>query len=48
MKKKRGDRLLYNSFRIQKWQRFSESDRRGLLRSCTILKALSISGSGLI
>jgi hypothetical protein len=29
--KKAGDRLIYKSSRVQKWQKFSESDRRGIL-----------------
>jgi hypothetical protein len=28
--KKAGDRFIYKSSRVQKWQKFSESDRRGI------------------
>ncbi|NER49337.1 MAG: hypothetical protein F6J92_22120 [Symploca sp. SIO1A3] len=31
MKEKVCDRFLYKGSRIEKWQRFSESDRRGIL-----------------
>jgi hypothetical protein len=30
IRKESRDRLLYKSSRIQKWQMFSESDRRGI------------------
>jgi hypothetical protein len=31
VRKKAGDRFVDKSSRVQKWQMFSESDRRGLL-----------------
>jgi len=33
VRKKSGDRFIYKCSRVQKWQMFSESDRRGLSNS---------------
>jgi hypothetical protein len=37
VRKKSGDRFIYKGSRVQKWQMFSESDRRGIYRSSVTL-----------